>query len=58
MSKKILPCRYCHLEVEEGAKQCVHCGTHNPTIGVKNALLWTVGTIGMFYIVWYLSQQF
>jgi uncharacterized protein (UPF0212 family) len=58
MSNKIMSCRYCHLEVEEGAKQCPHCGTHNPTIGVKKALLWTVGVISLFYVTGFVLQYF
>jgi len=58
MPEKQITCRYCKLDVENGIKCCPHCGTHNPTMNVKMALLWTVGTIGMFYVIWYLSQQF
>ncbi|SFZ97538.1 hypothetical protein MNB_SV-5-502 [hydrothermal vent metagenome] len=46
------------MEVEEGAKQCPHCGTHNPTIGVKKALMWTVGVITLFYIVGFVLELF
>ena len=58
IDKKIVPCRYCSLDVEVGAKQCPHCGTHNPTIGVKKALMWTVGMISLFYIVGFVLESF
>ncbi|SFV57661.1 hypothetical protein MNB_SV-10-115 [hydrothermal vent metagenome] len=56
MSKKQIPCRYCKQEVDDGVKRCPHCGTHNPTIGVKKAMVWTVSAIVVLYVVTFLVE--
>ena len=57
-TKKKVPCRYCKLEVDRGIKRCPHCGTHNPSMGVKNALIWTVVAIGSLYLIGFILQVF
>jgi len=54
--KKTVPCRYCNLEVGMGVKRCPHCGTHNPSMNVKRAMVWTVTTIVVFYLINFLVQ--
>jgi len=54
--KKTVPCRYCNLEVEMGVKRCLYCGTHNPSMNVKRAMVWTVTTIAVFYLINFLIQ--
>jgi len=55
-TKKKVPCRYCKLEVEYGAKRCPHCGTHNPSMGVKRALVWTILGIIFLYVAAFILQ--
>ncbi len=50
-TKKTLPCRYCKNEVEKGVKRCPHCGTLNPSMGVKQSLIWTVSAIVVLYAI-------
>jgi len=44
-------CNYCDHPIEKGTKRCSHCGTLNPSIRTKEALIWTVGMIVVFFIV-------
>lgn len=50
------PCRYCKHEVEKGTRRCPHCGTLNPSMGVKQSLIWTVSAIVVLYLVAYLVK--
>lgn len=56
-TKKKVPCRYCKLEVDREVKRCPNCGTHNPTMGVKNAMIWTIVAIGAFYLIGFILQE-
>ncbi|MBA1420389.1 MAG: hypothetical protein FAF03_05895 [Epsilonproteobacteria bacterium] len=47
-----MQCSYCGGEIEKGIKSCPHCGTLNPSQDVKNALLWTVGMLTLFTIIY------
>ena len=58
MEKKKVPCRYCKLEVEKGARRCPYCGTLNPSMGVKQSLIWTVSAIVILYILSYIIGYF
>jgi len=58
MEKKKVPCRYCKLEVEKGIRRCPHCGTLNPSMGVKQSLIWTVSAIVILYLVAYILAYF
>ncbi len=58
MEKKKVPCRYCKLEVEKGARRCPHCGTLNPSMGVKQSLIWTVSAIVILYLIAYILAYF
>ncbi len=46
-----VPCRYCKNEVDRGMKRCPHCGTLNPSMGVKQSLIWTVSAIVVLYMI-------
>jgi len=56
MSEKKVPCRYCGKEVEMGVKRCSHCGTHNPSMDVKRAMIWTVSGIVVLYLTGYILE--
>jgi len=58
MKENMKSCRYCGGEVEKGARRCPHCGTRNPTMGTKDAMIWTVGMILVLYIALYLYRSF
>jgi len=58
MEKKKVPCRYCKLEVEKGIRRCPHCGTLNPSMGVKQSLIWTVSAIVILYLVAFILEYF
>jgi len=58
MEKKMVPCRYCKHEVEKGIRRCPYCGTHNPSMNVKQALVWTVGFIVFLYLAAFILKQF
>jgi len=49
-----MECSYCKHSVEKGIKACPYCGTLNPTQNTKEALVWTVGMILFFGVVYYL----
>ena len=53
-----VPCRYCKLEVDKGIKRCPYCGTHNPSMGVKRAMIWTISMIIVLYLGAFILQQF
>jgi uncharacterized protein (UPF0212 family) len=53
---KKVPCRYCNLEVEMGVKRCPHCGTHNPSMNVKRAMIWTVSSIAVLYLIGFILE--
>ncbi len=55
---KTTSCRYCKLEVEKGERRCPHCGTLNPSMGVKQSLIWTVSAIVMLYLASYIIGYF
>jgi len=54
--KNEVPCRYCKQPVTTGTKRCPHCGTFNPSMDVKRAMVWTVVTIGVFYLINFIIQ--
>jgi len=56
MSKQELPCRYCKQPVDMGTKRCPHCGTLNPSMNVKRAMIWTVATIAVLYLINFMIQ--
>jgi len=56
--KKKVPCRYCKQEVDMGMKRCPSCGTHNPSMNVKRAMIWTVSGIVVLYIIGFIVQLF
>ena len=47
-----MQCSYCQGEIEKGIKSCPHCGTLNPSQDTKTALLWTVGMIAVFTLIY------
>ena len=47
-----MQCNYCGGTIEKGIKSCPYCGTLNPSQDVKNALLWTLGMIGVFILIY------
>ena len=49
--KKEILCRYCNLPVDNGIRRCPHCGTHNPSMNVKRAMIWTVSSIVVLYLI-------
>jgi uncharacterized protein (UPF0212 family) len=53
---KKVPCRYCKQEVEMGVKRCPHCGTHNPSMNVKRAMIWTVSGIVVLYLIGFMLE--
>ena len=53
-----IPCRYCKLEVEKQEKRCPYCGTLNPSMGVKQSLIWTVLAIGALYLIAFIIKLF
>ncbi|WP_041672740.1 hypothetical protein [Sulfurovum sp. NBC37-1] len=57
-TKKKVPCRYCKLEVDKGIKRCPHCGTHNPSMGVKRAMIWSISMIIVLYLAAFILQRF
>jgi Zn finger protein HypA/HybF involved in hydrogenase expression len=54
--KNEVPCRYCKQPVNTGIKRCPHCGTFNPSMNVKRAMVWTVATIAMLYLASFVMQ--
>ena len=52
------PCRYCKQAVEKGTRRCPHCGTLNPSMGVKQSLIWTVSAIVVLYLAAYVVNCF
>ena len=56
MEKKKVPCRYCKHEVEKGIRRCPYCGTHNPSMNVRQALIWTVSAILFLYLLAFVLQ--
>ncbi len=52
------PCRYCKQPVEKGTRRCPHCGTLNPSMGVKQSLIWTVSAITILYLAAYILSYF
>ncbi len=58
MEKKKVPCRYCKQDVEKGIRRCPYCGTHNPSMNVKQAFVWTVGFIVFLYFTAFVLKQF
>ena len=55
--KKTVPCRYCKQPVEKGSRRCPYCGTHNPSIDVKEAMVWTVSVIAVIYLLLFLFAK-
>ena len=49
--KNEVPCRYCKQLVDSGTKRCPYCGTHNPSMNVKRAMIWTVSSIVVLYLI-------
>jgi RNA polymerase subunit RPABC4/transcription elongation factor Spt4 len=49
-----IPCRYCKYDIDKGMKRCPHCGTLNPSMGVKQSLIWTVSAIVILYLLSFL----
>ena len=43
-------CNYCKHPTQKGAKRCEYCGTLNPSLGTKEAFVWTVGMVFIFYV--------
>jgi len=54
---KTVPCRYCKHEVEKGIRRCPYCGTHNPSMNVKQAFVWTVSGILFLYLLAFVLQS-
>jgi len=54
--KKTISCRYCNQEVEMGVKRCPHCGTHNPSMNVKRAMIWTISGIVVLYLIGFILE--
>ena len=44
-------CNYCAHPIEKRSKRCEHCGTLNPGLRTKEALVWTIGMIVVFYVL-------
>ena len=36
--------------IEKGVKNCPHCNTVNPSVRVKEVMLWTIGMVVVLYI--------
>jgi len=54
--KNEVPCRYCKQPVDTGMKRCPYCGTLNPSMNVKRAMIWTVSTIAVLYLINFIIQ--
>jgi len=46
-----MQCNYCGASIEKGIKSCPYCGTVNPSMDTKSALLWTVGVLVVLYLL-------
>jgi len=55
MFSKHTTCHYCKQPIEKGVKNCPHCNTVNPSVRVKEVLVWTVGMIVVLYLLTYLG---
>ncbi|MCB4743057.1 MAG: hypothetical protein LGB07_01880 [Sulfurovum sp.] len=51
-------CRYCKQSVAKGDKRCPYCGILNPSMDVRQSLTWTVGVIGILYIIYFSIYYF
>jgi len=57
MAVEKVPCRYCKNPVDKGVKRCPHCGTHNPSMNAKRAMVWTVVTILLLYVTTFVWKK-
>ncbi|MCF6244044.1 MAG: hypothetical protein L3J43_03295 [Sulfurovum sp.] len=50
MRNKEVKCHFCKNMIERGIKNCPHCNTVNPSVRVKEVMLWTFGMVVILYI--------
>jgi len=50
MKSKEVKCHFCDAMIEKGVKNCPHCNTVNPSVRVKEVMLWTLGMVVVLYI--------
>lgn len=50
MGSKEVKCHFCKNMIEKGVKNCPHCNTLNPSVRVKEVMLWTLSMLAILYI--------
>lgn len=50
MKSKEVKCHFCKSMIEKGVKNCPQCNTVNPSVRVKEVMLWTIGMVVVLYI--------
>jgi RNA polymerase subunit RPABC4/transcription elongation factor Spt4 len=51
MSTKEVKCHYCKNMIKKGVKNCPNCNTVNPSVRIKEVMLWTSGMVVTLYII-------